>query len=114
MIISFLIIAISLAIIYLSSFKSKRDIVLTSIFVPLSYFFITILLLSSSYGSYYAGQRIAGSIIPIVLSGFLLYNNLICKLNNKSKTPFILICLAVLFFVFFIVEIYVKNALASL
>ena len=88
MIISFLILAISLAIIYLSNFKRKRDIVLTSIFVPIFYLLITILLLSASKGQYYAGQRIAGSIIPIFLSGILLYNNLNNKIQKKTKHHF--------------------------
>ena len=93
MIISFLILAISWAIIYLSDFKRKRDIVLTSIFVPFFYLLITILLLSASKGQYYAGQRIAGSIIPIFLSGLLLYNNLNNKFKKNSKSPFFLVIL---------------------
>jgi hypothetical protein len=109
MIISFLILAISLAIIYLNNFKRKRDIVLTSIFVPIFYLLITILLLSASKGQYYAGQRIAGSIIPIFLSGILLYNNLNNKIQKKNKTPFFLIFFTIFFFVLTIIEININN-----
>jgi hypothetical protein len=105
MIISFLILAISCAIIYLSNFKTKRGIVLTSIFVPLSFLIITILLMSASKGQYYAGQRIAGSIIPIFLSGLLLYNNLNNKFKKNSTSPFFLVSLTGVFFVLSILEI---------
>ena len=109
MIISFLILAISWSIIYLSDFKRKRDIVLTSIFVPFTYLLITILLLSASKGQYYAGQRIAGSIIPIFLSGLLLYNNLNNKFKKNSKSPFFLVILIGVFFVLSILEISLRN-----
>lgn len=109
MIISFLILAISWSIIYLSDFKRKRDIVLTSIFVPFTYFLITILLLSASKGQYYAGQRIAGSIIPIFLSGLLLYNNLNNKFKKNSKSPFFLVILVGVFFVLSILEISLRS-----
>ncbi len=109
MIISFLILSISWAIIYLSDFKRKRDIVLTSIFVPLFYLIFTILFLSAMKGSYYAGQRIAGSVIPIFLSGLLLYNNLNNKFKKNSKSPFFLVVLVVLFFILSIIEISIRG-----
>lgn len=109
MIISFLILAISWSIVYLSDFKRKRDIVLTSIFVPLSYLIITMVLLSVSQGQYYAGQRIAGSIIPIFLSSILLYNNLNNNLKKNSKSPFFLVILTGLFFVLSILEISLRS-----
>lgn len=109
MIISFLILAISLIIYYVSDFKKKKNIILTSIFVPLSYLIITILLLSVEKGQYYAGAKIAGSIIPIFLSGILLYNNLNNKIQKKNKTPFFLIFFTIFFFVLTIIEININN-----
>lgn len=109
MIISFLILAISLTIYYLSDFKNKKNIVLTSILVPLSYLIITILILSAEHGQYYAGAKIAGSIIPIFLSGLLLYNNLNNKIQKKDKTPFFLIFFTIFFFVMTIIEFNISN-----
>jgi hypothetical protein len=109
MIISFLILAISLIIYYVSDFKKKRNIILTSILVPVSYLIITILLLSAVNGQYYAGAKIAGSIIPIFLSGVLLYNNLNYKIQRKNKTPFFLIFFTIFFFVLTIIEFNISN-----
>jgi hypothetical protein len=109
MIISFIILAIALMIYYFSDIKNKKNIILISVFIPLSYLVITILFLSIEHNQYYAGERIAGSIIPIFLSGIFLYNNLNNKIQNKNKTPFFLIFFTVFFFVLAIIEIKIRN-----
>ena len=68
---------------YLSDPKSRLKVIILSILLPVFYFFSVLGILSLKYGGYYAGQIISGSIIPILLSGLLLFLNLNNKINGK-------------------------------
>lgn len=107
--ISFLILFIAYLITYKYEPKSKLKVVLISIFLPIFYFILTLLILSANYGGYYAGSRIAGSVIPIFLSGLLLYINLNNKLKKREKKPYVLISLVIIFFILAVVETVVNT-----
>lgn len=103
--ISFLILFTTYLISYLNDSSSKLKAITISILVPLIYFLGAFFILSLKYGNYYAGQRLAESVIPILLSGVLLYINLNNKLKGKNRPPYLLISLVILFFLLAIIEI---------
>ena len=107
--ISFLILFSAYLITWLSEPTSKLKVILISTLLPILYLAMTLVILSGVYGAYYAGQRIAGSIIPIFLSGVLMYINLNNKLKGRDKPPYFLICLVILFFILSVIEICLEN-----
>ena len=107
--ISFLILFIAYLITCQYEPKTKLRAIMISISLPIFYFILTLLILSANYGGYYAGSRIAGSVIPIFLSGLLLYINLNNKLKKREKKPYVLISLVIIFFILAVVETVVNT-----
>lgn len=102
--ISFIILFTAYVITYLSEPKSRLKTILISVFLPIIYFLVVFGILTLNYGGYSAGQIISGSIIPIILSGLLLYLNLNNKIKGKNRPPYFLICLVILFFILSVLE----------
>lgn len=105
MTISFIILVISLFLVYFVNPENKINIILYAIFTPIIYFVTTLFILSTTHSQYYAGAKIAGSTIPIILSGISIYYYLNKKYEKEFKTPIVLIFFVLLFLYFSISEI---------
>ncbi len=79
---------IALISIYAIKPKSNKLVLLSSILVPISIFIAQILIFLLIFSSYEAGSKSANAILPAILSGFVIYFQLVKKMQSPGRLKF--------------------------
>jgi hypothetical protein len=107
----FIFLALALLITYAIEPKTKTKILLNAIFFP---FLVFLVFLSAAYRSsnsfYWVGVVIIWTVLPALLSGFVIFSQLKRKFNNDNnvKFPLVLIIFVVLSLIGWIVQHIIK------